>query len=53
MARDRDKDQVDAKDAPPNGYARPKGHKGPHRSDPDFGYSTNMSNPTKVKKEGA
>jgi hypothetical protein len=39
-------------EAPPNGYAKPEGKavKGPHRSDPDFGRSTNMSNPTSVKK---
>jgi hypothetical protein len=51
MARDKQQ-PVDAKDAPPNGYAKTdKSPKGPHRSDPDFGQDASMSNPKTVKPE--
>jgi len=51
MARDRQEQSqiVSEKDAPPSGYAKPKGHKGAHRSDPDFGHKGSMSEPVTVK----
>jgi hypothetical protein len=30
-------------DSGPNPYAKPANHKGPHRSDPDYGHTTNAT----------